>query len=308
MSTADYGAYRAANDAFDDRAGLEQRFADDGYLLLRGVIDAALVARAKAEFVAMLQRQGFVAAGQAEPVWTGRSPELLDDDAFYALDSYQQLCRAPSTRALFERILGGPVHVFRNIVLRFAFPHDEARLTCAHQDGYFYDGPPGFRTFWIPLMDIDRTVGGLALAAGSHRAGGLAHRYMNAVGTGFKGRKRRGVEPEQFSGAPLCGEFHAGDVVIFHGHTVHWAVLNRSPLIRLSLDARAQPAALARSWESLHTVPEARRARAQLRELATAQGATDQAFEAVADRVFREGHAIDPAVIARLLAEAEAVR
>jgi ectoine hydroxylase-related dioxygenase (phytanoyl-CoA dioxygenase family) len=302
MSADGYGKFRVANEYLGEPAALDELYRQDGYLFLQGVIDRALVARVRSEFMHELARQGFIAPNEELPLWTGRDPDALDDAPLYALAAYVELCNAPSTRALFEQVLGGPAYVFRNTVLRFAFPDDIKHLTCAHQDGYFHERTPDFRTFWMPLMEVDETVGGLALAAGSHRGGILPHAYMNAVSaTGYAGRRRRGVTDDQVSGTPLTAHYRPGDVVVFHRSTIHWALPNRSRLVRLSVDARAQPDDLPRSWEASHTVAEGRQYRQVVRAMAVAEGASDDQYEALVDRMLRGGDAIELARVRALL-------
>ena len=304
MSASEYGKFRVANELLGKPAELEAVYQEEGYLFLRGVLDPQLIANVRQEFLRELQRQEFAEPGSEPPVWTGRAPDALDDGPLYALPAYVDLCNAPSTMALFERVLGGPLYVFRNTVLRFAFPEDTRHLTCPHQDGYFHENTPGFRTFWMPLMDIGRDVGGLALAAGSHKRGTLQHVYMNAVSaTGYAGRRRRGVREEDVAGTPLTADYRPGDVVVFHRNTIHWALENRSRFIRLSVDARAQPAALSRSWEAQHTVAEGRLYRRDVTALAVAEGASADQAETLLDRMLRGGHAVEQHRVRALLQE-----
>ena len=123
----------------------------------------------------MLQQQGVAKVDESEVIWTGAGLDQIDDDALYALDAYQELLDLESTRRFVERIFAEPVFMYRNVDIRFALPNDEKHLTPAHQDHFFIRQTERFRTVWIPLMSIERHVGGLTVAARSHHRGLLEH-------------------------------------------------------------------------------------------------------------------------------------
>ena len=84
-------------------------------------------------------------------------------------------------------------------------------------------------TVWIPLGECPPALGGLALLPGSHLRGLLPH------GEG-------GIEEELAAGW-VSAHYRPGDVLIFHGRTVHRALENRvAGALRLSADFRFVPA------------------------------------------------------------------
>ena len=70
-----------------------------------------------------------------------------------------------------------------------------------HQDHFYIRHTPDFRTMWIPLMDIDRTVGGLAVAEDSHKRGLQEHTELDVYSYVLKGRRQKGVAQENISRA-----------------------------------------------------------------------------------------------------------
>ncbi|MCH9674286.1 MAG: phytanoyl-CoA dioxygenase family protein, partial [Gammaproteobacteria bacterium] len=94
-------------------------------------------------------------------------------------------------------------------------------------------GTPEVYTAWMPLMDCPSEVGGLQLAAGSHRSGVYDFHIGNGVG---------GIEiTDPLEGRWVGGPTQAGDVIVFHSMLVHKGIPNRSERVRLSIDARFQP-------------------------------------------------------------------
>jgi hypothetical protein len=114
------------------------------------------------------------------------------------------------------------------------FPNNNAFKTPPHQDYIHIQGAEATYTAWFPLGDCPADLGGLAVLAGSHRAGVLP--VSPAPGAGGVG-----VETEDLALSWVTGDFLLGDVLLFHSHTVHRALDNRSPdRLRLSVDFRYQ--------------------------------------------------------------------
>jgi ectoine hydroxylase-related dioxygenase (phytanoyl-CoA dioxygenase family) len=94
-------------------------------------------------------------------------------------------------------------------------------------------GSPALWTVWIPLGDCPLDLGGLAVAPGSHRHGLLPHA---GEGTGQQGVD---VAPEA---TWESADYRCGDVLAFHGLTLHRALENRTThRLRLSADFRYEP-------------------------------------------------------------------
>jgi ectoine hydroxylase-related dioxygenase (phytanoyl-CoA dioxygenase family) len=118
------------------------------------------------------------------------------------------------------------------------FPNNVQQTTGAHQDFQYIRGAADTYTIWTPIGDCPIELGGLAVLRGSHRAGFIEHRF-------FKEKKYagHGLADDQLPRNPgiewHAGDFAAGDVLIFHSHTIHKALPNlTTDRLRLSTDNR----------------------------------------------------------------------
>jgi hypothetical protein len=296
--------FRVANDDLDNLERLNSAFEEDGYLYFRGILSRDEVIRVKRDFLGVLQRQGIARPGESEPYWTGAGLEAIDDDALYGLNSYADLVESEGMKRLMERVFGERVFLFKGTNIRYALPNDDAHVTPPHQDDFFIRGQDAFRTVWIPLMAIGRRVGGLALALGSHKQGLREHREQaNVYSYQMKGRKQRGVALESIGEPWLTADYQPGDVLVFHRLMLHWALPNTSDRIRLSLDVRCQPEAAPRTWQSEATMLEQRRYRADVRRIATEEGASEALFEAVIIEMMKRGCKAERRQIQAIMAE-----
>jgi 1-deoxypentalenic acid 11beta-hydroxylase len=290
MTTRSIGELVDSADILDDPAALTRLFDRDGYLYLSNVLDVSEVTHVREGLVAALQAQGAVAEGSTEPIWTGMPITEIDDNPLYAQESYQALCESPTTMDVLERVFGVPVVVFRSTTIRYSVPNDEQHVTPPHQDHFFIGPNDDFRTAWIPLMEIPRSVGGLCLGVASHQNGIRPH-VEDGVHESYilKGRRQKGVPPEQIPEEWASTDFAPGDILIFHSSTIHWALPNHSDKLRLSLDTRAQPRATELSFQSRNTILEQRAHRAAIEHIANEIGATREQFEAVSLEMLQRG-------------------
>ncbi len=289
MTNTTYGEFQVANEYLDDPTQLETVFQRDGYLFFRGVIDVSEILQVKHDLIQLFQAQGVVKTGESEPIWTGAELDKVDDVALYSSTSYAALSEGAAKR-LAEKVFGVPAFMFGNPNLRYTLPDHSMYVTPAHQDFFFIQGTSFFRTLWIPLMDIDDEVGGLAVAAGSHKGGLREHAEQEGVYSYvFKGRRQKGVKLEDIHDPWLTTDYHAGDVLIFHNLTLHWGLPNHSNRIRLSMDTRAQPAAAPRTLQIEKSILELREYRREVQRIATEEGADEAFFEVVLIEMMKRG-------------------
>jgi 1-deoxypentalenic acid 11beta-hydroxylase len=287
-----------------DPATLSARYQTDGYLFFRGVLDAAEVIRVRDDFIDVLRRIGALTPSSSEPEWSGMPLDEIDDEQLYRLTSYQRLCESPITRGVLERVFGEPVYVYKSTTIRYATPNAATYTTPPHQDHFFVGPNADFRTFWIPLMDIPPEVGGLCIARASHNAGLRRHvEDGEAKSYVLKGRRQMGVPMETIQDEWLTTHYRLGDVLIFHSHTIHRALPNRSGLVRLSIDARAQPASTPRSLQAQTTLLEQRKHRTEVEALAKEEGADREEFEAIVLRMLTNGADADRETVRSILSE-----
>jgi hypothetical protein len=77
--------------------------------------------------------------------------------------------------------------------------------------------------------------------------------------------------------------------LIFDSLMIHRALPNVWDRIHLSLDARYQPLAEPRTWQAGKTILELRHYRRQVREMALAEGASEELFEALLIEMMKQG-------------------
>jgi len=293
--------FTTSNDVLDDHDRLRRRYEEDGYLFFKDVLDPGSVARVRDDFIRVLADQGVVEKGLAVPRATGAGVEAVDDNELYAVASYLELCESDELGDLLRTVFGEEVFVFRSTNIRYALPDDDLHVTPPHQDHFFVGPNDDFRTVWMPLMRIEETVGGLAVARGSHRQGLREHvEQEDAESYVFLGRKQKGVPLATVEEEWLTADYEPGDVLVFHSQAVHRALPNRSDLVRLSLDARCQPARTPVTFQAGHTMLEQRQFRADVQAVARQAGLSEPVFELVVVEMMKQGLPADRETVERV--------
>ncbi len=226
-----------------DPEALRQRWRKDGVLFFRDVIDRSAIARVHDEYLARLKDVGVVDADASGSAWNGN--DRVDGALARPIadDVWRALVAEPSFDSLVGTFLGEAPTWVPIVVHRTAPPlapgASAETFGARHQDGIYNYGID-FVTCWVPLMDIDDEVGGLAVVPGSHK-GSL---YPPDV---FKApNKRVGIPPDAIpDSAWRRPDYKAGDVLMFHSMTAHAGLPNRSNKLRLSMDIRFLPASTA---------------------------------------------------------------
>ncbi|HLJ11713.1 MAG TPA: phytanoyl-CoA dioxygenase family protein [Planctomycetaceae bacterium] len=304
MPCTNVGTFHIANDDLNDFDRLNSMFEDEGYLFFREVLDIEAVSAVNQDFLQILQRQGIAKPDTSEPIWTGAGIAAIDDDQLYGLSSYVDLIESGQMKRLMERVFGAPIFMFKGTNIRYSLPNDETYLTPPHQDHFFIRANREFRTVWVPLMEIGRNVGGLAIAAGSHKQGLREHIEQEHVYSyQMKGRKQRGVALETIAEPWLTTDYRAGDVLVFHSLMLHRALPNRSDRIRLSLDARCQPSAIPITWQAEQTIPGLRQYRKDVQRITIEESASEPLFEAVVIEMMKRGWPPEREQIRAVMAE-----
>ena len=238
-----------SRDIVNDGEALAARMRRDGYLFVGGLLDPDRVAAVGELMRGVARDAGWIAGGDGAAM-PGKA--CVDpDDAWvevaarqYRLPEFHALPHDPAVVGLIERLLGGPALVHSMVIPRNIFPQREEFPTRAHQDYPHIQGTPETFAVWIPLSDCPAEMGGLQVAAGSHRRGVWPFRVCSGAGA----MEVRDPQEGRWAG----GDFALGDAIAFHSMTVHKALPNRSRRLRQSLDARYQRAdapVVARSLE-----------------------------------------------------------
>lgn len=216
-----------------------------GYAFLPGVLDRSAVLRVRRELLTCAADGGWLAPGTVpeDGVPGADIPDQSDLEssrpvlrAMQQVEALHALGDQPGLTDVVHDVLGEPCFRYPSVVHRLKFPGDKP--TPPHPDWYFLQGSPDSLTAWVPLGDVVAVSGGLAVLAGSHR-----------LGLYWSDWKDPGDAPVRWHG----GDFHAGDVLLFHGLTVHASLPNTGTSVRASADFRYQ--SLRDSVHEAWTVP-----------------------------------------------------
>ena len=240
-----------------DAAAMRERLAKDGYLFLRGVIDAAAVRAARAEVVQRLEAVGEIVPG-SDGIFSGTSRRRdLEPDlgAFWKSVSNGKKFRAVSHGEAVARVMamvaGTKVQGQDYVFLRVGVP---GRATGLHFDYPFFTRMHDqVWTVWLPLGDVPVEQGPLVVVEGSHRFDDLIEPMRGFDVVKDTGRKADlGADAICFAqsrGARLLtADFRAGDIAVFGMYTVHGSLDHHdaSGQVRVSCDVRWQAEAMPR--------------------------------------------------------------
>lgn len=232
-----------STDILDNGDQLRQRMGRDGYLFIRGLLPPEPLEALRLQFLAIGCQSGWVKEGTvladaiAEQDGFCVEPEPRYMDIYhrmYCIPEFHYLQHHPRLLEFFNCLLKGPVLPHARLIARILFPQREAYTTPPHQDFIPIQGTAETYTAWFPLSALEPDMGGLQVAAGSHRRG--VYEFRPALGAG-------GLEIiDDLDQCWVGGNLAQGDVLIFHSMAVHRGVPNSGRRLRLSVDARYQRA------------------------------------------------------------------
>lgn len=285
MSTSKFVPLKEVNPYIEETHTLASTFADNGYLFFRNLLNKKRVEAVRDSIIDVLKEHGFVNKdANADPIWSGKWPETNEfspdgvvTKTVVNLGVLETLSVAPELIEALERVLSGAIFCWADNKgrLRLMLSGEKSMqvadgpkfsfTTPPHQDYYFFR-PVDFCTVWIPLMDIDASIGGLAIERGSHKEGlhevwwkgkdylGVAENpeqarvWREEGGIVVAGR----TKPKNADRVWLRSDYQLGDVLIFHPLMMHTGVANTSDRVRISTDFRYQRKGTQTNWES-HT-------------------------------------------------------
>ncbi|HBL57724.1 MAG TPA: phytanoyl-CoA dioxygenase [Cyanobacteria bacterium UBA8803] len=232
---------------------------EDGYLYIKGLLDAQQVWQARQDIATYLAAEGSLASGSpvldciAQPgLQMSFRPDLASQSPML-----KKLLYSGRMMEFFECFLGGNVRPFDYTWLRAVAP---GRGTYPHCDiVYMGRGTQNLYTVWTPLGDISWQLGGLMILENSHRLDSIKNSYgrrdvdsycINRTTAQLYASGRRSWHGalsknpvslrQRYGGRWLSSEFKVGDVLIFGMFTIHASLDNHSRAIRLSSDSRYQ--------------------------------------------------------------------
>lgn len=254
------GPMRESSALTSSPAALKARMREDGYLLLRGGLDRNLVMSARRRVLEQLSSEGqldptsAVTDGVPKPdAKLFFHPELAQKNNA----ELQELLYNPEGNLMrfMEQFLGGEVLHYDFTWLRCLSPGPG---TPSHCDVVFMGrGTRNLYTAWVPLGNINFTMGGLMVLEKSHTNERLRQTYgardvdsycINKdddparTANGYNGWLSEDPNHirEALGGRWLVAEYEVGDVVVFCMDLVHGGLDNRSSGLRLSSDSRYQ--------------------------------------------------------------------
>ena len=221
----------------DQPEALRERMERDGYLFLSGLLPVTALQGVYEEIIALCREQGWA----DETNQAVGSPPVEGSDGWW--DVYDPLQCLESFHALAHRheivdavaaLVQDQVLVHPRNIARIVGPETSKHTTAPHQDFIFIQGTPTTYSAWFPLMDCPLTTGALGVLEGSHKQGVLP--VFKAGGPGGLA-----VETSTLGLTWRAADFRAGDVLLFHSHTVHAATHNQTrDRLRVSVDYRYQ--------------------------------------------------------------------
>ena len=230
---------------------LRTRFAQDGYVLVRGLLDRRRILDLRAAYFACFDPT-FLAPGTTpeEGIFSGTVPESLPEYGTVGHPAYELVrsqrfdafTRDPRLLELAETLLGGPAELLPRRILRH-FYRDCGKASRAHIDyDYMDQGTDQLVTAWIPLGDCPIECGGLIYLEGSQR---LPAAELDQL-RGFTDRPddRRAISNDlsltarTLGGRWLWTDYRAGDVILHSPYLIHASLDNATETMRLSVDLR----------------------------------------------------------------------
>lgn len=258
-----FGFLRDSADAAADFPELRRRFAEDGYLYMRGYLDRDEVLAARASLTDRL-----AAAGILDPDYPaiegvtkkgagyGFKPEITNNNP-----AVRKLLYSGRLTDFYTQFYGEPIRHYDFTWLRAIGP---GKGTNPHCDlPYMGRGTHKHMTCWLPYGDVSFELGGLMVLENSFKRMDLLEHYVYRDVDGFCENKPKEAETaakggwtftgtlshnppavrDKFGGRWLTTEFRAGDFLTFGMFLVHASLDNRSEnRLRISSDSRYQRA------------------------------------------------------------------
>ena len=252
-------------------AAQRQAFDEQGYLLVRGVLDEEdfaplhrIISSAIDQRAKELYDKGKISSLYEDLSFYHRLTQILRESQKGPLLSWNwnkevfsrevyELVTHPKILDIIGSLIGPEITVNGDYWIRFKMPTGGESVFPWHQDSIYYNGnvDPGEQvtlseesqilTVWIPMVDVDERNGCLQVISGSHKRGlRPAHHDEN----------RRLVPMEDIESWGEVQNVHmkVGDVLVFGNLTFHRSLENTSEDIRWSIDLRYSPTDSPLEW------------------------------------------------------------
>ncbi|HEY3953136.1 MAG TPA: phytanoyl-CoA dioxygenase family protein [Streptosporangiaceae bacterium] len=207
---------------------LRSRMREEGYVLVRDVIDPDLLREAQSDVLDALRRAGWISDdGTLQPLVDGQ-----EDPRYWtaftgiqALESFHKIAFDTRLCGIMSALLGPDVYPWPGKPPYIMWPERLGGAnTHPHQEGAW---PADILSTWITLQEVPMHKGPLAVHPGTQKL-----ECMPDYGYGHL----------DFGPDWATTGFGGGDVLIFHNLTVHGSLPNRSDSLRLSCSFKWQSA------------------------------------------------------------------
>ncbi|HEY2575429.1 MAG TPA: phytanoyl-CoA dioxygenase family protein [Streptosporangiaceae bacterium] len=220
---------RDSTEAARNGQELRARMREEGYLLIRGVIDQELLGQVRSDVLGTLHRAGWIAAdGSLKPLVNGQEdPRYWDGFAgVQAVESFHRMAFDSRLQAIMSALAGPDVYPWPGKSPYIMWPEGMGGAnTKPHQEGCRWS--TDILSTWVSLGQTPVQQGGLAVLPETQSVG-----YLDDYGYG------------KFEFGPdwVTASFEPGDIVIFHNFTVHGSLRNQTDSLRLSCAFKWQSA------------------------------------------------------------------
>lgn len=211
------------------------QFDQDGFLVVPDVFDAELVAQVTAEIDGFeAEVDALLAASEDERVFIAErgaitfAPHLVTRSALL-----RDVACHPFLAGAASDLIGPDVNLYWDQAVYKH--HEKPRRFPWHQDnGYTFVEPQQYLTCWVALTDATEVNGCPQVLPGLHRAGTLAHTYVDPLG--FE------LDLEADPDDVAVAEVPAGGVVLFSSLTPHLTGPNLTDQVRKAYIPQYAPA------------------------------------------------------------------
>jgi len=245
-------------------ADLMQEFDEQGFVILRGVIDPRVVAEVRAELASLVDEiaQGLWAMDHIQELHEkepfekrliklfGFAPSLSPSALRHNLHRKGMfgLFFCPQVLDIVEQLLGPEIRLYPNYTVRPKLPDDAKTLVLWHQDARHTEDYPKHGTetigvdelrmvnVWTPLVPARPENGCMQFIPRTHKLGIVPHEKRQYYLEIAKGE----LEPRMNEVVDVITD--PGDVVLFSNLLFHCGQPNRTNTIRWSCDWRYQDA------------------------------------------------------------------
>lgn len=263
MSEDKFGLLRDSSDAATDFVELRRRFAEDGYLYMKGYLDRDQVLGARAALTERLAAAGVLDERfpHTDAIAKPNSGYVFKPEITNGCVPVQRLLYSGRLTDFYRQFYGEEIRHYDYTWLRAIGP---GKGTNPHCDlPYMGRGTHKHMTCWLPYGDISFELGGLMVLEGSQKRMDLLENYVYRDVDSFCENKSADVKKvsegrwtftgtlshnppavrNKFGGRWLTTEFEAGDFLTFGMFLVHASLDNRTEnRLRISSDTRYQRA------------------------------------------------------------------